>query len=133
MALTGQPYFNSIDDAKIDPSTVAMLHRLGKSSDLGVAIEIEGERWGGIWATTLPGESNFRAEDLSFLEAVAGQIAAAISRAELFSRVSRLAYEDALTGLANRRAVEERLKSGPPPGSPPARSSSRSCSATSTS
>ena len=57
MALTGQPYFNSIDDAKIDPSTVAMLHRLGKSSDLGVAIEIEGERWGGIWATTLPGEA----------------------------------------------------------------------------
>jgi diguanylate cyclase (GGDEF)-like protein len=44
-----------------------------------------------------------------FLEAIAGQLAVAIGRAELFSRVSRLAYEDSLTGLANRRAVEERL------------------------
>jgi len=34
----------------------------------------------------------------------------AIGRAELFSRVSRLAYEDPLTGLANRRAIEERLE-----------------------
>jgi diguanylate cyclase (GGDEF)-like protein len=110
MALTGQPYFNSIDDPETDRATAAMLDRLGKSSDLGVAIEIEGRRWGGIWAATLPGEDSFRAEDLRFLEAVAAQIAAAISRAELFSRVSRLAYEDALTGLANRRAVEERLE-----------------------
>ena len=110
MAQTGKPYFSSIDDPKTDPATVALLNRLGKSSDLGVAIEIEGTRWGGIWATTEPGSPNFRAEDLRFLEAVAAQIAAAISRAEMFSRVSRLAYEDALTGLANRRAVEERLE-----------------------
>jgi len=110
MALTGRPFFNSLDDPKTDPSTAAFLARFGKASDLGVPIEIEGKRWGGIWATTLPGQRTFRAEDLAFLEAVAGQIASAISRAELFSRVSRLAYEDSLTGLANRRAVEERLE-----------------------
>jgi diguanylate cyclase (GGDEF)-like protein len=110
MSRTGKPYFNSVDDPDTDPATVALLTRLGKSSDLGVAIEIEGSRWGGIYATTMPGSPNFRAEDLRFLEAVAAQIAAAISRAEMFSRVSRLAYEDALTGLANRRAVEERLE-----------------------
>ena len=55
MAQTGKPYFSSIDDPKTDPATVALLNRLGKSSDLGVAIEIEGTRWGGIWATTEPG------------------------------------------------------------------------------
>ncbi len=32
-----------------------------------------------------------------------------LARGERFARVSRLAYEDPLTGLANRRAVEERL------------------------
>ena len=56
MALTGQPYFSSVDDPKTDPRDAsALLNRLGKSSDLGVAIEIEGTRWGGIWATTVPG------------------------------------------------------------------------------
>ena len=62
-----------------------------------------------MWAATAPGQSRFRAADVRFLEAIAGQLAVAIGRAELFSRVSRLAYEDPLTGLANRRAVEERL------------------------
>jgi diguanylate cyclase (GGDEF)-like protein len=33
-----------------------------------------------------------------------------LARGERFARVSRLAYEDPLTGLANRRAVEERLE-----------------------
>ncbi len=41
---------------------------------------------------------------------MAGQLASVISRAEQFKRVSRLAYEDPLTGLANRRAIEERLE-----------------------
>ena len=47
---------------------------------------------------------------MQFLQAIAGQLATAIERAELFSQVSRLAYEDSLTGLSNRRAVEERLE-----------------------
>ena len=34
----------------------------------------------------------------------------AIGRAELFSSVNALAYQDPLTGLANRRALEERLE-----------------------
>jgi GGDEF domain-containing protein len=47
---------------------------------------------------------------MRFLEAVSGQIAAAIGRAELFGHVVELALEDALTGLANRRALDERLE-----------------------
>ena len=73
-------------------------------------ILVEGESWGEVYATTAPGQPRFRGEDVRFLETVAGQLAVAIGRAELFSRVSRLAYEDPLTGLANRRALEERLQ-----------------------
>ena len=73
-------------------------------------ILVEGEAWGEVYATTAPGQPRFRGEDVRFLETVAGQLAVAIGRAELFSRVSRLAYEDPLTGLANRRALEERLQ-----------------------
>jgi diguanylate cyclase (GGDEF)-like protein len=106
----GRPYFNAVDDASIDVWSLSRLQRGGKESDVGVPIVTEDEVWGEVYATTAPGRPRFRAEDLRFLEAVAGQIAIAIGRAELFSRVSRLAYEDPLTGLANRRALEERLE-----------------------
>jgi diguanylate cyclase (GGDEF)-like protein len=110
LAETGKPYFDSVDDPESDPAAAEFLRRVGKTSDLGVAIVVEGEIWGGLWATTVGERTIFRAEDVRFLEAIAGQLAAAIGRAELFSRVSRLAYEDTLTGLANRRALDERLE-----------------------
>ena len=106
----GVPYFNAVDDPGVDSWCAARLRRLGKESELGVPIVVEGEPWGEVYATTAPGQPRFRSEDVRFLEAVAGQLAVAIERAELFSRVSRLAYEDPLTGLANRRALEERLE-----------------------
>jgi diguanylate cyclase (GGDEF)-like protein len=105
----GVAYFNSVDAPGVDEVSARRLHRLGKESEVGVPILVEGEAWGEVYATTAPGQPRFRSEDVRFLETVAGQLAVAIGRAELFSRVSRLAYEDPLTGLANRRALEERL------------------------
>jgi diguanylate cyclase (GGDEF)-like protein len=110
MVRSGKPYFNAIDDDGCHPAAHEVLTRLGKSSDLGVPILVEGEVWGEVWATKAIGAPAFRAEDVSFLEAIAGQFATAIARAELFSKVSRLAYEDPLTGLPNRRALDERLE-----------------------
>jgi diguanylate cyclase (GGDEF)-like protein len=109
LVLEGQPYFNSVDAANIDEVSAKRLQWLGKESEVGVPILVEGEAWGEVYATTAPGQPRFRGKDVRFLETVAGQLAVAIGRAELFSRVSRLAYEDPLTGLANRRALEERL------------------------
>jgi diguanylate cyclase (GGDEF)-like protein len=106
----GRAYFNSVDSPDIDEVSARRLMWLGKESEVGVPILVEGESWGEVYATTAPGQPRFRGEDVRFLETVAGQLAVAIGRAELFSRVSRLAYEDPLTGLANRRALEERLQ-----------------------
>jgi len=105
----GIAYFNAIDSPGVDPWSAGRLVRLGKESEVGVPIVVEGDAWGEVYATTATGQPRFSGTDVRFLEAVAGQIAVAIGRAELFSRVSRLAYEDPLTGLANRRAIEERL------------------------
>jgi diguanylate cyclase (GGDEF)-like protein len=110
LVLRGQPYVNSVDDPAADPASVELLKRLGKDSEVAVPIVVEGQTWGEVWAASLGGDRRFRASDIRFLEAIAGQLAVAIGRAELFSRVSRLAYEDPLTGLANRRALEERLE-----------------------
>jgi diguanylate cyclase (GGDEF)-like protein len=45
-----------------------------------------------------------------FLLAIANQVVGAIHRAELFAQIEALAYTDALTGVASRRAVEKALE-----------------------
>ena len=107
---TGIPYFTAVDDPDAESKSVALLRKLGKESDIGVPVIVDGRVWGEIWATTAPGHPRFHAGDVRLLEGIAAQLAGVIGRAELLSDVTRLAYEDALTGLANRRALEERLE-----------------------
>jgi diguanylate cyclase (GGDEF)-like protein len=107
---TAQPYFNAVDDPDADPRARQLLRDLGKESDVGVPVVVDGEVWGEAWASTGPGAPRFRGRDVRFVEAIAGQLAGVIARGEMFSRVSRLAFEDELTGLANRRALDERLE-----------------------
>jgi len=57
---------------------------------------------------TITGE--FSASDLSFLNLLAEQAAVAISNARIHARVSREAKSDTLTGLPNRRALDQHLE-----------------------
>lgn len=107
---TGIPYFTAVDDPDAEPKSVALLRKLGKESDIGVPVIVDGGVWGEIWATTAPGAPRFNADEVHFLERIAAQLAGVIARAELFSDVTRPAYEDPLTGLANRRALETNVE-----------------------
>jgi GAF domain-containing protein len=69
----------------------------------------EGAMWGELWATGTRGR-RFGPDDVGLLEAIAAQVSVAIGRAALFSEVSRYAYEDPLTRVANRRALDECLR-----------------------
>jgi GAF domain-containing protein len=60
LVLEGQPYFNSVDAQTIDEVSMRRLRRLGKESEVGVPILVEGEAWGEVYATTAPGEPRFR-------------------------------------------------------------------------
>ena len=60
--------------------------------------------------TTAPGAPRVAADDETFLRAIADVLVGAIHRAELFAQIEALAYTDALTGLASRRAVETALE-----------------------
>ena len=87
-----------------------LLDALDKSSYIGVPVIFDGRTWGKLEAFANVGAVPFTRRHVPFLEAIAGQVGAAIGRAELFSRVNALAYTDALTGLGNRRALDERVE-----------------------
>ena len=105
----GMPHIAYADDPATDPSERTLLHELGKASSAAVPIVYQGVTWGELYATTSFGEPRLSESDVRYMEAICGQIGLALGRAELFSRLSALAFEDALTGLANRRAIEDRL------------------------
>jgi diguanylate cyclase (GGDEF)-like protein len=92
-----------------DPNLVRLLRQLGKSSSLSVPIVLEGRVWGELFATRDAGFEPFSTADLDYGTAVAGQVAAGIAQAQHVESVARLAYTDQLTGLANRRAIDDRL------------------------
>ena len=105
----GRPYVNTLDDDNIDPADESVLRRLNKYSELAVPVMYDGAMWGELWATSAD-RRRFDADDIRLLQAIAAQISVAIGTSELFSEVSRYAYQDPLTGLANRRKLDECLR-----------------------
>jgi len=59
-------------------------------------------------ARSIPGK--FSTSDLRLLSLLSDQAAVAVSNASLHQTISRQAYSDTLTGLPNRRALDERLE-----------------------
>ncbi|HUH06496.1 MAG TPA: sensor domain-containing diguanylate cyclase, partial [Egibacteraceae bacterium] len=105
----GYPYLAAVDDPDTDPAERDLLRALGKDAAVTIPIMCEQGLWGELWATTAPGSPRFTWEDLSFLFAVTGHVAAAIAHAERLGRLSDYAYTDELTGLFNRRKLHEEL------------------------
>jgi diguanylate cyclase (GGDEF)-like protein len=106
----GRPYFATVDDPGSDPSMRELLEQLGKESSLAVPMILEGQPWGELEVMTAPGQPRVKSDDVPFLLAIANQVVGAIHRAELFAQIEALAYTDALTGVASRRAVEKALE-----------------------
>jgi diguanylate cyclase (GGDEF)-like protein len=106
----GGSALGAVDDPNTDPAHRELLERLGKASSLAVPIMLAGEPWGELEVMTAPGRPRLTKGDETFLRAIADQLVGAIHRAELFAQIEALAYTDALTGLASRRAVETALE-----------------------
>jgi diguanylate cyclase (GGDEF)-like protein len=110
--LMGEGEFSiaAVDDPGTDPRHRELLKRLGKESSLSVRMILEGQAWGELEVMTAAGAPRVSENDVEFLRAIADQVVGAIHRAELFAEIERLAYTDALTGVASRRAVETALE-----------------------
>jgi diguanylate cyclase (GGDEF)-like protein len=104
-----ESYIVTVDDATV-PADQRVLQSLGKDSALAVPIVYDGRSWGELEVFSAPGAPRFTSSSVRFAEAISLQLSTAIGRAELFSRISELALSDPLTGLANRRAIDQRLE-----------------------
>ena len=110
----------------------AFLERIGRGSALAAPIRSGGRVWGVLEAYSAVDAPPFTDAHVRFAEALCAQVATAIGRAQLFSRLEDLAYRDPLTGLPNRRALDERMEDAVAARARAAAASWRCCSATST-
>ena len=107
--LTGDGFVRSTDDARADPG-VASLRQRGLRSEAAWPIVIGDDVWGVVWATTGADAGVLDHDDLATLQLVATHIAAAVAQAERIAEFEELALRDPLTGLGNRRVLEEKLQ-----------------------
>lgn len=77
---------------------------------LQVPVLVDGRGWGRLIAQRGDGQRPFGPGDVDFATAIASQMAVGVSSAEHIARMERLAFEDALTGVSNRRAMDDRLE-----------------------
>lgn len=98
-----------VGDLAGDPGERKLLERFGKGSSVGAPIIVGGTTWGELYATTATDAPPFTMADAAFVTAIANVIAVAIQRTEQVEQLARLAGEDPLTRLANRRLLEERV------------------------
>ena len=101
---------HALDDPDTDESERELLRELEKEAGVSVPIIVGDDVWGDIYATTAMGQPRFDADDETFLRSLSEYIGMAVAHAQLTDNLHRLAYEDSLTGLANRRALEDRLE-----------------------
>jgi len=97
----------SVHDADADPGELALLRALGKGSSMGAPLVVDGKLRGELYATRQMEQPAFSDTDAAYSEALSAILAGAISRALHVDSLERMAFLDPLTGLANRRALDE--------------------------
>ena len=84
-----------------------LVRRLSKGSCVVAPIPLDGRVWGELFVTRSVDQPTFGTGDVDFAVAVAAQVGAAIATSEHLGRAEAQAHTDALTGLANRLAIDE--------------------------
>ena len=98
----------SLDDPDAPPAELDLLRQLHKGSSLGSPIIVDGQLWGEFYATRSVGAPAFDDDDIAYIEALVAILSGSISRSLREESLEKLAYQDPLTSLWNRRALDER-------------------------
>ncbi|RFU83143.1 GGDEF domain-containing protein [Streptomyces triticagri] len=96
-------------DAGYCHQRVAALRRRGRGCCVVAPIVLHGRAWGELYVARAAGDVVFGEADAELATVLAAVAAAGIAQTERLEEARRLAFTDALTGLANRRALDARL------------------------
>ncbi|HEX5017688.1 MAG TPA: sensor domain-containing diguanylate cyclase [Actinomycetes bacterium] len=105
--LTG--WLLNVDDPDQAGPSTEQLRRVSKHCAIGAPIPMDGRIWGELFLTRTEDQPCFEDSDVDLALVVAAQIGAALATANHLDNVDQLAHTDPLTGLANRRSVDEAL------------------------
>lgn len=104
-----QPWSLHVDDADGDPSELGLLRRLGKTASLGCPIVLGARVWGELYVTRCEGEA-FTGGDRAVARMIGQAVALCVGRLIGHHALRELVYVDPLTGLGNRRMLDETLQ-----------------------
>ena len=96
-----------LDDPSLSPGSRRLLQHYGHRSAVSVPVYVGDRLWGELWATkrTEPLEP----DALEVCTRVAAEVSGMIALAERLEHMARLAFQDPLTGLGNRRQLDDAL------------------------
>lgn len=105
--VSGRPalYLADGEVLRSDDDTVAPVS--DSRSGVSVPVYVDGRLWGELWARWRDREVGTRTLDEG--AAVAVELAGMVAVAERLQRMGRMAFQDPLTGLGNRRALDDAL------------------------
>lgn len=102
-------WVTQVDDPDAEPAEKGLLRSLDKASSLKTPITVAGELWGELWASRGHDAPPFDDGDSDLAAVIVALVAAGLAQADAWRAVQAQASTDAMTGLANRRALDEHL------------------------
>lgn len=100
----------AVDDPTTPQSEQDLLRSMGKTSSVAAPLLVDGRIWGEVYATRTADQPRFDDDEVAYLEGLVAILAGALSRTDRERSLSELAYRDPLTGLLNRRAIDEHAR-----------------------
>jgi diguanylate cyclase (GGDEF)-like protein len=109
--LQGRAWHGTVDDEQVPAADRELLQRAGKYAALASPVLVGSDVWGELYVTRAHGRPPFGELDLTMCQTLVGLVGAALRHLQDRAVLRDMAYRDPLTGLANRRAIDERLES----------------------
>jgi diguanylate cyclase (GGDEF)-like protein len=98
------------DDKDLDESAKKNMDEWGEKSSLTVPLVYRGQVIGQLDIGESRYQRDFTDDDVRVMQAIADHAAIAIVNARAYARLEELAITDGLTGLSNRRCLNDRLR-----------------------
>jgi diguanylate cyclase (GGDEF)-like protein len=108
--VSGDGFVRNVDERRADDSGIESLRERELRSEAIWPIVMNDVVWGVVWAVTASDNGVLDHDDLATLRLVATHVATAVAQAERIAEFEDLALRDPLTGLGNRRVLDQVLR-----------------------